>query len=78
MICAILRGLIRNTFADCIAKFVAKSPNSFFGGTSNSIDGNSAAFSVPSPGATFITAPLSTIVPRSTILTTRLNRFIVS
>ena len=46
---AILRGLVRKIFAVCMAKFVAKSPNSFLGGTSNATSGNvSENFNAPS------------------------------
>ncbi len=46
---AILRGGIRKTFALCMAKLVAKSPNSFFGGTSNAISGKASEnFNEPS------------------------------
>ena len=46
---AILRGLVRKIYAVCMAKFVAKSPNSFLGGTSNATSGNvSENFNAPS------------------------------
>ena len=53
MYCASTRGLQRRARADCMAKLVAKSPNSFFGGISSSTSGKIPSLTTPAVMAAF-------------------------